>query len=1539
MRRAVRHRRALVGAAVGLGVLGGLSSGMRAVADPPRGGGAVPKPQLGTADRPTVIMGGARAGDPGEAWAYRVLPLDTPPPAVPGGSATFADPPRGSAFVAGQLVFERATDADPNWNIAQTPLDRAGRPYRGMQPNRLSARITARAGGLLVGQDSTRAANDQVVVLLRQPGDRYRQLPDPPPGVLMGANQGGDPNPEVLAEGSGSGRVVVAAVDGQGRSQAFLGALGRAQETAVIHWDGNQWTREPIDLPAGYRGTFRIEGIDGTAPANMWLLGLPDPSSGRGIFLFHRNVDASGSAHWDEAPLGTPLFAQSATASRGVTSVAPQVSPAQPLTVTERGVWIDGSLTSSGGSGTGGSGTGGSGTGGSGAGGSAGGADFTLYYDIAQGSETSSWCDAHDSAGAALCDHPLGARFGRRSGYRSFAFAGPGFGTRLITNPLLPGGDDASNLGTYLRFDDARVSRLPGGGTNDAPSGAFSGPDDGWLQGPVQITPGGVAQRLTGYPVATRAPFNGVAPAPGQPAGAPGSQALTVGSDGAVARYKPGQGWQREFLLSSTGAVSSPTLRSVAWPEPGRAYAVGDVGAMWLWRAETGLWQKDPAAPVGTQANMLGVAFDPSNSARGFVVGLGGTLLRYDKTWTQEVLPAGFATRDLTSVAFAGSEAMATAGSDLLVNTGGAWQVDPGVHQLLRTLPGAAVQLNVVAGLPDGGAVVAGRNLVIERDGAGAPWRFADQPIVGETAVAAAAYRDGRAVRAVVATVPSFQYPPTLQLPPQDPNTPPPLIPPNPLPGDGYVLRETAGGWEDEQRAAFAGVSNDRPLKVDPVAGFDLSPDGSGWAVGGWSGQADEAGRGTAAAGGTGAQIRRRVQTTGIFRFAPGADAPAPPGAAAAPIALDTRMATFAVAGHAQCESTCADLSARGLAPDRNLSATLATVGALTSRPGGPRALLYTGGRVKPGGGSESPADLARYAQLLGGGPPAYAAVSAADSEGGSADGFSAAFAGFAAPFGQGGAPAGIDTSNGASSGPARPGARTHYAFDSTGSAGTVRVVVIDNSRGSLQASDAYQNPSEAQGPWLTGELAAARRRGVPAIVQGSRELNPNLTPPLNVASDATTEAQLLVSGGASAYLYERPEETRTSRIPSGASTTIPEFGTGTLGYRSPVTRSFTAGQPDALFGSTGFLLVAVDVAARSSASNVAPVSARLIPLIQGLSLDSIDGTLLRRSRPALFQGLGRRPVAGDRWGPPSASDGNPNPPGGDPYTSFPPDPCVQSNCSSAVNPEFRFSSSDPDIADFVQRDPNSTNLRKPFQDPAGRVVPSSSSDLLCAFNAGTTTVTVSAGGLSFAQQVTVLNGSVQQPCGTVPLNASRFKRSAEVAVPAPPTPPPPAPAPAPAPVAPPPPPHATPPLVSAAPAVRAAVKPPSPPRAGLPAPSLFAPPMVQPPVQGAIPAFAPPPAGGFARPIPPGGATIRAFEDRREEEAAPEQSQAFSAYHVDAHGGGPPLALYLLGAAVLAAAAGASLRLGPRRREHRQETAIAAARIGASPRPLRRRP
>ena len=74
-----------------------------------------------------------------------------------------------------------------------------------------------------------------------------------------------------------------------------------------------------------------------------------------------------------------------------------------------------------------------------------------------------------------------------------------------------------------------------------------------------------------------------------------------------------------------------------------------------MWRSETGLWERDPGAPIGFDAHLMDVAFDPADPQRGYAVGRSGTLLRYGKSWEQDQLPAGFESADLTKVAFAGT--------------------------------------------------------------------------------------------------------------------------------------------------------------------------------------------------------------------------------------------------------------------------------------------------------------------------------------------------------------------------------------------------------------------------------------------------------------------------------------------------------------------------------------------------------------------------------------------------------------------------------------------------------------------------------------------------------------------------------------------------------------------------------------------------------------------------------------------------------------------------------------------------------------------
>ncbi len=1450
------------------------------------------QPVLGVADTGAVMMGAASASEPGEVWAYRQLPLDA---GVPQGERLGAGVPGFGADE--QLVFLRYTYAT-GWQAFETPVNESGGAYRGVNPNPRTARITPTGGGILIGRDSGTECSDpsipreqcppelqrpvpaelQVKVLRRDPGGRFGVMPPPPDDVLRPASDSGPA--ETLADGFGNGDAAVAAFDRDGRTAAFFAIKERIVQDAVAYFDGENWSREPVAVPTGSESAFQIVAIDATGPDNAWMLARPADDLQRGVVLFQRVTD--GGPHWVERDIGRSTFSQRQDLSAGVSDVDVLSGDTRPLTVTENGVWIDGRLTA-------------------GSGEESVRRQFTLYFDRSEGNLTGAWCDI-----TVICERPLGAALSEES-YRSFAWPGPGYGSRIITNALDVGGGGGTNRGTYLRLDGTLFSRIPGAGGNFRETAAFSAPDEGWIEGPVHITRNPELPRVgQSWPLSLRAPLTSVAAAPGSRPGDLGGGALAVGLDGGVARYAPAGGWTREFLLSSSGSVVKAGLRGVAWPEPARAHAVGDLGAMWLWRAETGLWEKDPAAPVGFDGNLMDVAFDPHNPERGYAVGKSGVLLRYDKTWTQEPLPALLQSRNLTSVAFAGSQALVAAGDDLLVNDGGGWHVDADADRLLDSLP-RRPEIRVVAGLPDGGAIAAGTRIVLERDGPGHPWRFSTQPLSGATAVAAAAYRDGDRVRAIL-SVTEVSYPPPVD-PDQEPGQPPPVLQPFPPSGDGYVVRETANGWRDEQHMSFGGSGLDKPIKSDPVLDFLLDAGGNGWAVGGWSGEPDSAGRGVAGRRAPARAQRQAVLTASVNRYGAGAEL-APPIRPVA-VALGSGPARFAIASHAQCEQPCAGLAGQAIGPDRGLEGLLAKVAGLGALPYGPRLLLYGGGRLRPGAGGLTGEEAYRYAQELGSQPglPVYGAVSAGDAGTGGLSAFSAAFEPFNSPFGRGPGPPGVDASNIPGAVPGS-GARTHYAFDSQGSGGTVRVIVIDNSSGSLAASDPHQNPPEAQAPWLQAVLADARARQIPAIVVGSRDLNTRFNPRLNVATDGDEVARMLVDGGASAYFFERPEENRAYRVPAGSADTIPAFGSGTVAYRSPLSQA--RDQPDSLFGDAGFLLAEVDAARRNTVTNRAPVSVRLLPLIEDVSLLPLDGTLLRRSRPALFQGVGRRPRAGDRWGRPT-TDGTANPAGGDPYVSFPPPPCLIAGCSTRLAAEYEFLSSDPDIADFVRQDPNSSNLRKPYIGPGDKVVSDSRSGLLCAFNAGTSTLTIRAGAVAYAQTVRVLPGSVQRPCGTRPLNPSRFRRTAPRA--APPAPPPPAPQGSqPAEFAPPPPPPPAP-----APPAPPPANPPSP-----PTPSAFLPPLEPIAYLPPVPLPTPPPA---IRPSPPSGGLGRAYqvEEKREEEAALEESQASARYiHADHHALPPGLVLAVI---VFVAFAGATIRGGGRGRTRKIEAAVVANR------------
>lgn len=1462
--------------------------------------------------------------------AQDVTMIGATPLEAPGTNETWGVGQAGSTTVLVRYVHQNPSTREGGWSLGPALLSSAGQPLSGfkLDASPLAGQMTPDGAGLMVGTAPGEGGGPRKVLLVRKPGGAFRETP-PVPAEGEGA---------LLKEGEvlfGAARApLIAPLDEEG-GEAVGGLLvpvfeGKGVEDGVLHWDGHGWTREPIEIPEPSRADFRVLAIGASSPANAWLLAqLPGSAYPAGAVALFRRIEEAGKWRWkpvtlaggpgdgEAHPLTVPVQGgESRPFTVGGTGEPPTVT-SQILTVTSEGVWIDGrradvhTLAP---------------------------ASTTLFFKpapagVAGGQVQASWCELPSGvpAGTPACEHELPEALPSGPS-RSIAWAnGSPFGERVITG--LP-------EGVSLRLDGDEFSRVLSLGATSGPDtepgaaygAAFSSPTEGWLGRnnlPVHLTTEPAPSRLSPWPVPFRHPLLAIAPQPGAPVGSLSSEALAVGDQGAVARYKPGEGWLPESLFGPGERVETPQLRAIAWPTPQRAYAVGaptegKSNQMWLWRGETGLWEADPATPQNFRGNLLGIAFDPSNPARGYAVGSSsiagedGILLRYGKTWTQEqvcapgvpqpCLPPQVAGASFISIAFAGSQAIVAyrkrpsinenrAVGGLLLNDGSGWRVDEEAAAVM----GGAVPA-AVAALPDGGAAFTALGgpegpRVYERESAGSSWQPTSTPLPRLGVGSLTLFREGGALRAIVSAGGVSNE--------SEPQSPPPGFPPTYLepfppvgggPQSGGVLRQTATGWSDEGHElnpagepAGSYTHHDLPYRPDPVLAVLIDPTGArGWAVGG--------------------EINSQhplLETADVERYP--TDGVPPPGAGTAPVPL--HPVTFAIGGGAQCAAPCADRAFSDIGPDMWLSTALARAGQI-----GVHAFLYTGPRVTSAE-TTGPKTLtipfahefARYAQILASSPiAAYAAASPQDLDArpesnGTEATFESAFSGFPKPFGDQGEPEREACA-------AEVGCEAaYYALALEG----VRVIVLDDSAG----------VDETQLGWLAGQLASARNEGEPAIVVGNADLNAQI---LAGSTQAAAVARVLLGGGrsvcqsqsgcasASAYFYDSPEENVMKPLQSEGES-IETFGSGTLGYVNVIDERFGD-----FHGASGFLLGRIDVAARDARTDRAPVLAELIPDIGELALEAKDGILLHRSEPALFDGLARRPRAGGR-----AVSGSEETEV-DPYIPIPSN-CVGAACATAILPEYTFSSSRPDIGGFVKPNLAAANdshavlqnakgepEREPIDKETG--VEESKSGLFCAYNAGTTIVTISAGGLSSSLPVTVQAGSVRQPCGTVPLK--HLPAIGQTASPAPPPAPAPAPAgPAPASAPPPVPLPPAPVVVSPVPARQA-------PRPTPPTP-FFLPPALATPVL----AFVPPPVPTPARPTPPSGTSavtspIEVAEHEEEEEEATESvSNQALAYRASEH---EPAPVFVLGIVLIAAIAGASTR--KRVRGGRREVRVAPA-------------
>ncbi len=1396
----------------------------------------------------------------------------------------------------------------------------------------LAGEMTPRGTGVLLGEGKPG------VVLVRSPGGAFEATaPVPVEGETLA--QGVEPllkSGEALA---GSRAPLIAPLEeADGQAGALVVPVSEAQEASVegqvLHWDGHTWTREPIAVPELSAQDFRVLALGASSPTNAWLLAqLASTHLGKsaypaGSVALFRRVEASpqqwvwkpvalsaGPGDEEAHPLTVPVQGGEAKPFTVPGTGEPPTVRSQLLTVSSEGVWIDGRrgdvLEPEA-------------------------ASTTLFFKpegAGGGSVRASFCQ-HAPEGKPSCSYELPAAL--PSGYtRSFAWADPGepFGERVITG---------LREGVSLRLAGDSFTRVlalgAGAGSGEDPGAqfgaAFSKPTEGWLGQdllPVHLTERPVASRLAPWPVPFRTPLLALAPEPGVPVGSLASEALAVGLDGAVARYKPGQGWLPESLFGPGERVEREAqLRAVAWPTPTRAYAVGDHGQMWLWRGETGLWEKDPATPPNFRGNLLGVAFDPANPARGYAVGtsevgLGGVLLRYGKTWTEETnLPPQVQGAAFTSIAFAGSEAIVayrrqpnpsvqSFEGGLLVNEGSGWHVDEGAAAAI----GSGVP-RTVAGLPDGGAAVLVEgevHQVYERESAGSPWQAVPVPPPSNGS-SLALFREGGALRTILAAGGSSNVELQAQAPP---GFPPDLYEPiganSAGPETAVVLRQTAAGWSDESHELDPITEPeggyhaewDIPYRPDPVAAVLVDPTGTqGWAVGGTI------------------NSRALLETGDIERY-PSEGAPPTGVSEEAQVALDPEVAptdvTLAFGGHAECVNPCAARARAGVGPQVWLTSALALAHKL-----GVRAFLYTGPSVSEASieGQRRTVPLP-FAQELGrteeildnasvlGATGVYAVASPQDRDArpeneGSEELFEQAFAGLSPPLGDGPSPPGISPAPagqplgaGRQACAAEVGCQAaYYAMDAEADGRRVRVIVLDDS----------SEVGAAQQAWLAGQLRSAAAEGQPAIVVGDANLNARIAAGQLWAREV---AALLVGSpgcgcAASAYFYDSPEEdaVRPLRVGGGE---VETYGSGTLGYVHVLSE-----EKSDFHGASGILLTQVQMAGYTphANNNRAPVVVRLIPVAGELALEARGGTLLRRSETALFAGLARRPRAGSLGV--NGSDESEV----DPYIPIP-EECVGKECAVGLFPEYTFTSSRTDVGNFVARNLASADPLAVQQNAKGEPEPDPHSGLFCTYNAGTTIVTIRAGGLAASLPVTVQAGSVREPCGTVPLK--ELPPAQQQVSAAPPT----APAPAPAGAAP-----------AAAPApVPLPPAPPVPPPAILPVPAR---PVPAPPPPFFVPAiapialvpFVPPPLPPAANPTPPSGTSAvtspveAAQKEEEEEEATESVSNQAVAYRAPDH---EPSALFVLGFVTLAAFAGASVR---RPRRDRRELRVAPATLSA---------
>lgn len=1365
------------------------SPAVRAVVSNP---GAKPDPRLSienvAAPADDIHLLGAVTGSPQhEAWAWGYT--SAPPAEVDGARLPYTS--QGD-----QLVLLRYTD-NGGWRIADVLRKPDGTAYPTREPADLlrpdlTGQVTA-SGEVWVAltRHPESGLNAGVALFHRKPGGRF--VHDQAAGDALGdlASRG---LRELRLGETADGRVYGTLVAPR-QPPAYIPVPRPpgAPVTIEAHMDygalaDGRWTRRSAPLPSGHAPAadgeqLVLESADPTGPGAGWAA-LSSTAARSPLMLARFDGD-----RWSSVTTG--LDALDLTDRFRTASIA-----VRPTAVRARGgdVWIDAKAGSDA-------------------------ARVIARYDVGSGVVTDSWCTglSRPSPGCA-------------GQYDAAGLPDAVFDT--------PEGPMALSLASTLvkLFVHGRWTRTPAPGyVKDAGAegrALFTGPGEGWLAGPNGLGRVSVARPeapLALWPQSNRAPLTGVALPPGGDGALGQSGALAVGLNGAALRYDAGTGW---LVQPVPARASHVNLRAVAFAGPARAFAVGQAGTILRWDGAS--WSDDPQTAEVTQAELNSVAFAPSGE--GWAVGRFGTILHFDgETWTKERPPAQYDGFNVTSVATAGSNVLAVIGGNLIERgRGGEWRrVDA---SLLPSDPAPGDgRLRLVAGLPDGGVIAAGRSVVLVRGRASEPFEYSAQPLEG-IVVALAAFRTPAGELRAFASV----APPAL-------NTGDVAGFP---PGDGELLRQTAAGWEDLSRGRYAGGVSGAPtdgvVKVDPVLAIAPSPAGDhAWVVGGFAGTL------TAAGFGNSDPLPARPaswQTASVWRYDAGGSAKSP-AVTTAPVSLPAKPDTvgFAFFSSAVCKFECGGtIDAQ---PDVNLRAVAEQVATFGAQPGGPAFALF-GGNAR----NRNASDFGYLPSLLAplGRVPLYAALGPLDSALGVDDPlqpWSDAFAEAPAPFGPGPAP---DAITPLGSGSPAGSVNRFYAFDAAQNGGRLRVIVLDNSKGSLEDS------APGQTEWLQGVLADAAAGALPVVVVAAQALR------VGGARDGRETATLLARAGVLGVFTTYPADTQHPQlnerrsVPENAEPgepTIPEYEGAAMGYQE------TGNNGVVWYSAT------VDTSARK-------LEVQAIPVVASLALKPLLGLSVARSSTLAFEAVGRRPVGTLPATPGASTTGIDN------YVGIPAPSCGSRPC---MKPSYRFASSDRTIGDFVV--PSGPSSRFPKLDDAGHPTPSPGSGLFCAYNTGTTTVTVTSGLLTSSLPVTVEPGDIGRPCGTVfragvgrVVIVPRQSRSTSTQSP------PGAGAPAPPPTA------GAGPIAGALPKIALPPAPAPPTPSQPPSPAADRPSPPPPPIQlplpaapvpaplaagASLPPVAVPPIPPAIQPIPPGGSASAQAAARRKEKARKHASQS----------------------------------------------------------------